>query len=79
MLDTGFAYVFMLMFWRPHLLSADHAYAYACAYALVKTCLNMSVTKVQLTNNNNNNKFTYSNTFWKPDINSLIYNKITSF
>ena len=37
MLNTALAYVFMLMFWGPHLLSAW--YAYACAYALVKTSL----------------------------------------
>ena len=55
MLDTALAYVFLLMFWRPHLLSAnyadvyvvgiltcfsaDNAYAHASTYALVKNSL----------------------------------------
>ena len=41
--DTALAYIFMLIFWRSHLL-LDLAYAYvsACAYALVKTSLNSS-------------------------------------
>ena len=40
MLDFALAHVLpMLMFRRLHLLSADCAYAYACAYALVKSSL----------------------------------------
>ena len=39
MIDIALAHLFMLMFWRPHLLSADYAHAHACAYALLKTSL----------------------------------------
>ena len=48
MLDTALAYVFMFMFWRTHLLSAD----YACAYALVKTSLKARKSREEMKSTN---------------------------